>query len=1169
MGSLRNLLSTPIDAAPEALRRQSIVFKLTLFVGLLVALTAGTLITIGYVYTGQIFGEQVSSRLSAVTEDRRALLLAEIAHLDERIRTLASRYRLRESLEYYLPGHQRPAGGAARANVWSLDEVREDTEGLLALWIEDSQRRRVASTGPGDLIDVFAAMPRPSGDEASAGDGPALIGLPRLVDGRTGALFVMPARTRAGEVVGSYMLVMDLGPIVAHIAPPRHLGETGEVLVGVAAGDRIHYLFTPRLEPHDLEFPAGRVPAMSRAVAGESGFMRTTDHGGRNVLASYQPVGYRGWGLVAKMNVDEAYAPVRRLRRLLLGVGGLILAIGLAASYAIARQHTRPIRKLAATADAIARGDLGAASTIEVPPGDEVGTLGQAFHRMSHQIARAHADLERRIAARTRDLEAARDLLGSLFEISTSRLDPQNIHKMFGSVLRSCHQLGYDLAMISLVDREAGVVRGVRGEGTMSELVGLTVRPLDGEDILAEVVRRGRAVVIPDSFKDPRCDQRAVELAGIHGQIILPLKGDEVMGTLQVATPEFLDPERVDLRPLETLASHTTRALDALRHVEEIARLNRSLEGQAAELKKSEAALREQTGILRSVLDCMREGVVVADRDARLLVLNPAAERMLGSADHLDDGGRWNPLYEVYRPDRVTRFATEELPLYRAIRGEVIDLAELYIAHPSLRDGSSMLVNARPLREEHDEIRGGLVVFHDITRLKADERRLAVQYAATRVLAESDSLNEASPAILEIIGRGLDWDFGAFWRVDAGTRLVRCVATWRTSGDDLPVFDAATRAAAFAPGEGLPGRIWAGRRAEWIADIAADPDFRRKAPAAAEGLHSSFAVPILVRGECLGLMEFFSRSPRAVDSNLMEMATNLGRQIGQFIERQQIHSRMVQSEKLASLGMLSAGVAHEINNPLAYIANNLAVLERDLDSTLRLLAIYDRAREVLAAHAAGILEEVDRLDEECDLGYIRSNLGKILASTRQGVKRVAEIVNNLRGFTRLDRAAVDQLDVHEALAAALEMIRGRLERRRIAVEEKLGALPNVAASPVQINQVFLNLLVNAMQAIESARSDGGRIEIRTSLLPSDELMIEIGDNGCGIPPDVLPHIFDPFFTTKKVGDGTGLGLSITHGIIQDHNGRIEVDSTPGQGTTFRVILPVSRRTGGRLPPPPS
>ena len=170
---------------------------------------------------------------------------------------------------------------------------------------------------------------------------------------------------------------------------------------------------------------------------------------------------------------------------------------------------------------------------------------------------------------------------------------------------------------------------------------------------------------------------------------------------------------------------------------------------------------------------------------------------------------------------------------------------------------------------------------------------------------------------------------------------------------------------------------------------------------------------------------------------------------------------------------------------------------------------------------------------------------------------MADIVQNLRGFARLDRASVDQADIHEAIKTALEMLRGRLDRRRITVDEHCGELPLVGGSPAQLNQVFLNLLVNAMQAIESTHRDDGRIAI-TTLERNGEIVVEVADNGCGIPDEILPQIFDPFFTTKAVGDGTGLGLSITHSMVQDHGGRLQVESVHGQGTRFRVILPLAR-----------
>ncbi|QEH34962.1 Sensor protein FixL [Aquisphaera giovannonii] len=287
--------------------------------------------------------------------------------------------------------------------------------------------------------------------------------------------------------------------------------------------------------------------------------------------------------------------------------------------------------------------------------------------------------------------------------------------------------------------------------------------------------------------------------------------------------------------------------------------------------------------------------------------------------------------------------------------------------------------------------------------------------------------------------------------------------------------------------------------------------------------------------------------------------------IHDLTERRRMQAMIVQAEKLASLGLVSAGVAHEINNPLAYVANNLTVLERDWGGLSELLGALERARPELAAACPAAAGEIDRIGEEIDLPYLRANLGPLLASTRKGVRRISGIVENLRRFARLDQADVDRVDLHQAIAGSLELIRGQLERHHIAVEQHPGRIPPVVCSPAQINQVVLNLLVNAMQAIESAGRAGGRIEIGTRA-QGGEVILEVADDGCGMTAEVQSRIFDPFFTTKPVGQGTGLGLAISHGIVADHGGRIEVESTPGRGTRFRVILPVEGVARGRGKP---
>jgi two-component system NtrC family sensor kinase len=1143
----------PSVASERRLFRTSIIWKLTLFVGVVIAINTSLLIGAAYYTTSAILQDQIHDRLTTVAGDRQEMLVHGLKQQEDRAAWFAGRTRIRTLLVERGRGIRSAEQFATEAEEF-LTTVRANVTGLMAIWIEDDAGRIVATSGPASMVAELSRAERLPRDAKAEG---YLAVPPRKAQETYAAVFGGTVRAADDRVLGSVMIVADLGQVMTFLLDPHGLGQSGEVLIGWKRGDRIHLPLQPREGPPLEEVSAEKFPSLDAGIAGKFGYTRATDYRGHDVLVSFRPLGtaFPNWGLIAKLDAAEAYGPVARLRWLLLSLGAGLLLIGLGASNAIARRVARPIRHLARTSAAVAGGDLSARSRVD--SSDELGELSLAFNRMTDELARSQTTLERRISQRTRALEAVRDLLDAFFRISTSRLDPDNIDKTFDSVLRFCSELGYDLAMISLVDREAGVIRAVRATGSMAGIVGLTVRPLDGDDILAVAVRENRVIVIPDSTTDPRCDPTTVALSGIRGHVVLPMVSDRILGTLQVTTRGALDPDRLDLRPLETLASHTARALAGLRQLEEIRRLNQSLEQHAQELLRSEVALREKTRILQSVLDCMGDGVVVADAQGRFLVFNPAAQRILGQGRIDSPPAEWSRQYDIFLPDRVNIYPANDLPLMRAIRGESADQAELYIAYPSRDDGTWIMVTGRPLRDERGAIEGGVVVFHDITRRKKAERRLAAQYETTRVLAEVDSPGQAGAKILETICLSLDWDFGVFWRVDPHAQRLRCAATWRRDSLEFPAFEALTRETALERGVRLPGRVWADSLPEWIPDIAREPESLRRSAAAADGLHAAFAVPIRLQGDCLGVLEFFSHEIRPVDQATLDMMASLGSQMGQSIERHQMRARVVQSEKLASLGMLSAGVAHEINNPLAYIANNLAVLERDVRFLLDILDLYGRGHAEFQAARPDLAREVARLADDLDLAYVKENMGKLLHSTRQGVKRVADIVQNLRGFARLDHAAVDQADVHEAIRTALDMIKGRIDRRGITIEENFGDIPEVAGSPAQLNQVFLNLLINALQAIETTHRPDGRITITTAT-DDGEVVVEVADNGCGITDDVLPQIFDPFFTTKGVGDGTGLGLSITHGMVHDQGGHLEVESDAGQGTRFRVFLPVDR-----------
>ncbi|ATD68818.1 sensor histidine kinase [Luteimonas chenhongjianii] len=259
--------------------------------------------------------------------------------------------------------------------------------------------------------------------------------------------------------------------------------------------------------------------------------------------------------------------------------------------------------------------------------------------------------------------------------------------------------------------------------------------------------------------------------------------------------------------------------------------------------------------------------------------------------------------------------------------------------------------------------------------------------------------------------------------------------------------------------------------------------------------------------------------------------------------------QLLQSEKLASIGQLAAGVAHEINNPIGYVHSNLGSLQEYVGNLFALIDVYERA---MRAHdPLSMRAEIDDTRERLDVDFISRDLPQLLTESRQGIERVTAIVRDLRDFSRSDREHAWRLaDLHAGLDSTINIVWNEL-RYKARLEKDYGTLPMIECLQSELNQVFMNLLLNAGQAIDGE----GVISVRTGHEPG-QVWVEIGDTGNGIPPEVLQRIFDPFFTTKPVGKGTGLGLSISYGIVAKHHGRIEVESTPQAGSRFRVILPV-------------
>lgn len=369
-------------------------------------------------------------------------------------------------------------------------------------------------------------------------------------------------------------------------------------------------------------------------------------------------------------------------------------------------------------------------------------------------------------------------------------------------------------------------------------------------------------------------------------------------------------------------------------------------------------------------------------------------------------------------------------------------------------------------------------------------------------------------------------------------------------------------------GTGISGQVAASGTAIRIEDAQSDTRWEGHRFDAATGFttRSILCVPMQARGRVIGVVQVLNRRGGPFtddDQRLLEALASMG---GVAIENARLYenleekvqertaelsrtlaelrdtqAQLVQSEKMAALGALVAGVAHEINTPLGAVSSNTDLVGRAV------------ARARAAAADASQAEQAAR--------YLDRAMGMVEVS-REACRRIGEIVRSLRNFSRLDEAERKPADLHEGLDSTLTLV-AHLIKNRITIHKDYGTLPQVDCHANQLNQVFLNMLVNAAQAIHET----GTITIRTRLLPAQDgapatAVVEISDTGSGIAPEHLRKVFDPGFTTKGVGVGTGLGLAICYRIVNDHHGKIEVESTVGRGTTFRILLPVMQPGSG-------
>jgi PAS domain S-box-containing protein len=567
--------------------------------------------------------------------------------------------------------------------------------------------------------------------------------------------------------------------------------------------------------------------------------------------------------------------------------------------------------------------------------------------------------------------------------------------------------------------------------------------------------------------------------------------------------------------------------------------------------RAAEMALDSERNLLRALIDNLPDYILVKDTQGRYLVDNIAHRQFVGAKTAEEVVGKTPE--DFFPPAEAARIRAEDIEVMRT--GEPMLNSEEAMTSPG---GRRLWVwkTKVPLREPSGAITGIVAITSDVTEHKEAEQRLATQHAVTRVLAEAPSLDEATPKILQALCEGLGWDFGELWIPDWHQNVLHCMKTWHAPGLDLHEFETSIAETFLSPGVGVPGRVWSSAKPAWIPDVTHDSNFPGARFAVKAGLRCALGFPVVLGQLVLGVIAFCSREIREPDEHLLQMFTAIGSQIGQFIERKQAEERLkrtladlthaheelkaaqsqlVEVEKMETVGRLAAGVAHEVKNPLA-------IIRMGVDFAMSQLKGQD------------------------------GDLKQVLEDVNGAIQRATNIVNGLLDLSAAQELVLKPSDPHALLEQCLSMLRHATSTSHVqVVREFAEKLPPLKLDPQKMEQVFLNIMLNAIHAMP----DGGTLTLRTyarRLKPVDvnrdpgsrsgirlrsgdmAVVVEVDDTGVGIPDDKLEKVFDPFFTTKPTGKGTGLGLTVSRRIVNMHGGTIQIQNRPEGGARATILL---------------
>ena len=638
---------------------------------------------------------------------------------------------------------------------------------------------------------------------------------------------------------------------------------------------------------------------------------------------------------------------------------------------------------------------------------------------------------------------------------------------------------------------------------------------------------------VPHWIEDVASDQnfpRASFAAknGLHGAFGFPIRlGNEVVGVFEFFTHEFRKPDDELLRMFDSIGDQIGNLIKRTRAEDDLRALNQSLEQRILErtlqLQTSNTDLQQASEFNKLLLQTIPFSMDIVDEQGTILFISQKFEELFGTQ------ALGKKCWQLYKDNKKQCF---NCPLYKNItlgKTEILEVSGILgdrvfqISHTGMRYQNKQAI---------------LEIFEDITERKRAEEKVNLFSSIAIAVAEAQDMDTAFSIILQKVCEATGWVYGEMWVPDARGQILESSPAWYSSNEGLDKFRELSQGYTFAPGVGIPGRAWQDKKLVVSPDLTQDSNFPRLAIALEAGLRKGIAIPILAGEEVVSVMNFFTL--QIGEEKIVQLFWAVAIQLGAILRRKQIEEelkkayvelkrtqdQLVHSAKMASIGQLAAGVAHEINNPLTGVLNNVQLI-----------------RMIMAKH------KPLSLDEFTD----------ILRIIEEAAGRCKKITKSLLAFSHISTGDFQEISLNALIEEVVGLIEYEMRLQNIVIYKELqDGLPKILGDVQLLQQVIFDTLSNARWAIqEKADREDNRITLKTEYFPeSKNVFLYISDTGIGIAQENINRLFEPFFTTKAVGEGTGLGLSIIYSIIKKHKGNIEVSSEINKGTCIKIILPI-------------